>query len=145
MQADKTQRRFQKYYSHDGIFEIKFDRTTNKANFYIYLGGDAYSAPAVLSMEGNTEKYLYLHRDYLGSIALITDDNGNAVEKRHFNAWGQITKYWNIKGQTTIPVEGILLDRGYTGHEHLYSVGLIHMNGRLYDPVLHRFLQPDNY
>ncbi|MFK8308351.1 polymorphic toxin type 23 domain-containing protein, partial [Capnocytophaga cynodegmi] len=89
--------------------------------------------------------YLYLHRDYLGSITLITDDNGNAVEKRHFNAWGQITKYWNIKGQTTIPVEGILLDRGYTGHEHLYSVGLIHMNGRLYDPVLHRFLQPDNY
>ena len=38
-----------------------------------------------------------------------------------------------------------LLDRGYTGHEHLLSVGLIHMNGRLYDPVLHRFLQPDNY
>jgi RHS repeat-associated protein len=38
-----------------------------------------------------------------------------------------------------------LLDRGYTGHEHLQSVGLIHMNGRLYDPKLHRFLQPDNY
>ena len=38
-----------------------------------------------------------------------------------------------------------LLDRGYTGHEHLLSVGLIHMNRRLYDPVLHRFLQPDNY
>ncbi len=38
-----------------------------------------------------------------------------------------------------------LLDRGYTGHEHLLSVGLIHMNGRLYDPVLHRFLQPDNF
>jgi RHS repeat-associated protein len=38
-----------------------------------------------------------------------------------------------------------LLDRGYTGHEHLQSVGLIHMNGRLYDPKLHRFLQPDNF
>nr|WP_314289224.1 RHS repeat-associated core domain-containing protein [uncultured Capnocytophaga sp.] len=38
-----------------------------------------------------------------------------------------------------------LLDRGYTGHEHLLSVGLIHMNRRLYDPVLHRFLQPDNF
>ena len=38
-----------------------------------------------------------------------------------------------------------LLDRGYTGHEHLQTVGLIHMNGRLYDPALHRFLQPDNY
>ena len=39
----------------------------------------------------------------------------------------------------------MLLDRGYTGHEHLASVGLIHCNGRLYDPALHRFLQPDNY
>nr|WP_232505679.1 RHS repeat-associated core domain-containing protein [Flavobacterium crassostreae] len=38
-----------------------------------------------------------------------------------------------------------ILDRGYTGHEHLQSVGLIHMNGRLYDGKLHRFLQPDNY
>ena len=38
-----------------------------------------------------------------------------------------------------------MLDRGYTGHEHLLSVGLINMNARLYDPALHRFLQPDNF
>ena len=38
-----------------------------------------------------------------------------------------------------------LLNRGYTGHEHLQGVGLIHMNGRLYDPKLRRFLAPDNY
>lgn len=38
-----------------------------------------------------------------------------------------------------------MIDRGYTGHEHLYTVGLIHMNGRLYDPLLKRFLSPDNY
>ena len=38
-----------------------------------------------------------------------------------------------------------MLDRGFIGHEHLQTVGLVHMNGRLYDPALHRFLQPDNY
>ena len=42
-------------------------------------------------------------------------------------------------------LENLLLDRGYTGHEHLLSVGLINMNARLYDPALHRFLQPDNF
>ena len=42
-------------------------------------------------------------------------------------------------------LENLLLDRDYTGHEHLASVGLIHMNGRLYAPALHRFLQPDNF
>ena len=34
---------------------------------------------------------------------------------------------------------------GFTGHEHLPEFGLINMNGRLYDPVLGRFLSPDNY
>lgn len=33
--------------------------------------------------------------------------------------------------------------RGYTGHEHLDEVGLIHMNGRIYDPLIGRFLQMD--
>ncbi len=32
---------------------------------------------------------------------------------------------------------------GFTGHEMLDSVGLIHMNARLYDPVLGRFIQAD--
>jgi RHS repeat-associated protein len=42
-------------------------------------------------------------------------------------------------------VQNLLIDRGYTGHEHLTSIGLIHMNGRIYDPQLRRFLSPDNY
>ena len=142
---EKQKRRYVKHYNYDGTFEIKHDRTTGQTQFYIYLGGDAYSAPAVLSVIDDNEKYLYLHRDYLGSITLITNNTGNAIERRHFDAWGNITNYWNAEGATTIPAEGILLDRGYTGHEHLLSVGLIHMNARLYDPALHRFLQPDNY
>lgn len=35
------------------------------------------------------------------------------------------------------------LYRGYTGHEHLKEFALINMNGRMYDPVLARFLSPD--
>jgi RHS repeat-associated protein len=33
--------------------------------------------------------------------------------------------------------------RGYTGHEGLDPVGLIHMNGRVYDPKLGRFISAD--
>jgi RHS repeat-associated protein len=36
-------------------------------------------------------------------------------------------------------------ERGYTGHEQLDDSGLIHMNGRLYDPELGRMLSPDPY
>ena len=35
--------------------------------------------------------------------------------------------------------------RGFTGHEHLDGVGLIHMNGRVYDPTLGRFLSADPF
>jgi len=38
-----------------------------------------------------------------------------------------------------------LIGRGYTGHEHFFEVNLIHMNGRMYDANLGRFLSPDNY
>ncbi|MBO9661427.1 RHS repeat-associated core domain-containing protein [Dokdonella sp.] len=34
---------------------------------------------------------------------------------------------------------------GYTGHEMAESVGVIHMNGRLYEPTLARFLQSDPF
>ena len=34
---------------------------------------------------------------------------------------------------------------GYTGHEMLDNLGLIHMNGRVYDPGLGRFLSADPY
>ncbi|MCI4428948.1 MAG: hypothetical protein JHC40_07265, partial [Burkholderiales bacterium] len=36
-------------------------------------------------------------------------------------------------------------DRGYTGHEHLDDIGLIHMNGRIFDPRLGVFLQGDPF
>ena len=36
------------------------------------------------------------------------------------------------------------MSRGYTGHEHLDKVGLINMNGRMYDPRIGRMLSPDN-
>jgi len=38
-----------------------------------------------------------------------------------------------------------LLDRGWTGHEYFAVVHLVHMNGRMYDTDLRRFLSPDNY
>ena len=34
--------------------------------------------------------------------------------------------------------------KGYTGHEMVDAVGLIHMGGRVYDPTLGRFLSPDS-
>ncbi len=36
-----------------------------------------------------------------------------------------------------------ITDMGFTGHEMLDELGLVHMNGRIYDPLLGRFLSAD--
>ncbi len=83
-----------------------------------------------------------MHRDHLGTILAISNSLGDVVEKRLFDAWGDIAKVQNGAGVALTRLT--FIDRGYTGHEHLQSFKLINMNGRLYDPRLHRFLQPDN-
>ncbi|WP_445455729.1 RHS repeat-associated core domain-containing protein [Flavobacterium sp. HNIBRBA15423] len=143
LEVDKMQRQYRKHYSADGSMEIKHNTLTGDVEFVTYVGGDGYTAPVVYKTDGTTGEYLFLHRDYLGSIVAITDVSGNIVEKRLFDAWGDVIKI--VDGQGTTLTNFALLDRGYTGHEHLQSVGLVHMNGRLYDAKVHRFLQPDNY
>ncbi|MCV9930947.1 FG-GAP-like repeat-containing protein [Flavobacterium sp. LS1R47] len=144
----KQTRTYRKHYSADGTMEIKENTQTGALEFVTYVGGDGYAAPVVYKKTYNSvgatqEQTLYLHRDYQGSILAITDETGTLLEKRQFDAWGAIIKVQDGTGNTLTGLT--ILDRGYTGHEHLQSVGLIHMNGRLYDPKLHRFLQPDNY
>ncbi|QOG04745.1 RHS repeat domain-containing protein [Flavobacterium sp. MDT1-60] len=144
----KETRTYRKHYSADGTMEIKENTQTGAIEFVTYIGGDGYSAPVVYKKAYSNvgaiqEQTLYLHRDYQGSILAITNETGAIVEKRKFDAWGAIEKVQD--GAGNILNDLTILDRGYTGHEHLQSVGLIHMNGRLYDPKLHRFLQPDNY
>jgi RHS repeat-associated protein len=143
VQEDKLLRPKRKYYSADGSMEIKHNIGTGGVEFVTYIDGDGYTASVVLKSDGTTQNYLYLHRDYQGSIVAITDAAGAVVEKRLFDAWGAILKVQDGAGNTLAGLT--VLDRGYTGHEHLESVGLINMNGRLYDPKLHRFLQPDNF
>lgn len=142
--TDKTQRPFVRHYSADGSMEITEDVNNNKTSFIFYMGGDAYSAPAIWKKDITgtnitADGLHYLLRDHLGSIVMITDAAGNIEEKRHFDAWGNIIQTGGSVATLSIT------DRGFTGHEHLQGVGLINMNARLYDPILHRFLSPDNY
>jgi len=153
-----------KLYTDDGSTEILINKPISNGGLFgspiytirSYVGGDAYSAPLYIekTLDENTgiitESKYYLHRDYLGSVIAISDANGNAVERRHFDAWGNLARLQQNGVLKTLPADGtaaglMMLDRGYTSHEHLAEVGLIHMNGRLYDPVLRSFLMPDNF
>ncbi len=61
--------------------------------------------------------------------------------EQSFDAWGRKRNPadWTYE---SIPATNLLY-RGYTFHEHLDEFGLINMNGRAYDPIVGRFLNPD--
>ena len=92
-----------------------------------------------------SESYQFLHRDHIGSLVAIT---GSAVTTHadvqylSNGVWGERRfEQWNGPLDESFIPTGTA--RGFTDHEHLDSVGLIHMNGRVYDPVLGRFLSAD--
>lgn len=140
-----------KLYTDDGTTEIIYDYNAKTIQIRTFIGGDAYTSALFNEKIVNTETSVsstsnyYLHRDYLGSVLAITNNDGNLVEKRLFDAWGNLAKITDGNNVTLDPANGLIFfDRGYTGHEHLQEVKLINMNGRLYDPVLRSFLMPDN-
>ncbi|MEM9361245.1 MAG: RHS repeat-associated core domain-containing protein [Bacteroidota bacterium] len=146
-QEDRTQRRYKKHYSAIIPVEIVQDTQTGNSKIITYVTGDAYSATIAhikTTGTGAVDEYHYLHRDYLGSILAITDSNGNIKEERQFGAWGVVDQFLDSGGGTAF-THASLLGRGYTGHEHFFEVGLIHMNGRMYDAQVGRFLSPDNF
>lgn len=113
----------------------------------IYLGGDAYSAPAVLVRRTNhPDTFFSIGRDYQGSITYLRSKDGQESYEYNYDPWGNV----RYADNDTIPltykqVPELFLGRGYTGHEHLPYFGLINMNARLYDPITTRFLSPDPF
>ncbi|TDM00448.1 MAG: hypothetical protein C4K58_04375 [Flavobacteriaceae bacterium] len=151
----------EKVYTSDFAVEItKTDKVTgdnktfNTYKIQTFVDGEAYSSAylneVTFTKNATTpvEKNYYLHRDYQGTIVAITSEDSKLVEQRAFDPWGNVieVRHYASDGITYTKDKTLgITDRGYTGHEHLQSVGLIHMNGRLYDPLLRRFLMPDNF
>ncbi|MHB8474104.1 MAG: glycoside hydrolase family protein [Gammaproteobacteria bacterium] len=112
---------------------------------YIYAGKDVIAVYTLRNTGVSDTRYF--HKDHLGSIDTITDEagsvakdaNGN-LQRFSYDAWGK-RRNGNWTDATT--AIGSITHHGFTGHEHLDDVGLINMNGRIYDPTLGRFLSAD--
>lgn len=91
------------------------------------------------SLDG--DKTLYFHQDHLGSISTITNHNGAVIERLSYDPWG---KRRNPDGtDDTAGTQTSQASRGFTGHEMLDGLDLVHMNGRVYDPIIGRFGSAD--
>ena len=90
--------------------------------------------------ESTIRRYQLL--DHLGSPIAVYDNNALPTERLSIGSWGGRRDYDTLAALATI---ASVTTRGYTGHEHGDAFGIIHMNGRIYDPKLGRMLQADPF
>ncbi len=109
--------------------------------YFIYAGGQVVSIYTDTYRNGIwSPSTKYLHYDSLGSVDTITNNLGIIEARYAYKPFGQklnLDKDGNPTTKTSVT------NRGYTGHEHIEETGFIHMNARLYDPVIARFLSAD--
>lgn len=91
--------------------------------------------------DGQPAQMRYMHSDHLGSVVAVTNEAGAVVVRYRYDAWG---KRRNLDG-TDANITTAEFDRGFTAHEMLDALGLVHMNGRVYDPTLGRFVSADPF
>ncbi len=99
----------------------------------------------VISRNSNgTSSTTYVVPDHLGSSDTLLNEAGATVARESFGAFGT-RRGSNWSAATAPDWLGIAntTRQGFTGHEMLDNVGLVHMNGRVYDPALGRFLSVD--
>ena len=101
-----------------------------------YVGGIALQT--VINGVIQTTKYLF--HDQLGSLVRIANADGTIAERLDYAAFGGRRSPTDPHAAGTASPN---TPRGYTGHEYVDGTGVIHMNGRIYDSELGRFLQAD--
>ena len=101
----------------------------------------------VVRRSDGSNEVLYITTDHLGSTDTVTDASASVLARESFGAWGA-RRAANWQGNPSSAEWQSIANttrRGYTGHEQLDNVLLVHMNGRVYDPAIGRFLSADPY
>ncbi len=84
---------------------------------------------------------LWTHTDRLGSVVALSDSAGMLQERLAYDPWGK--RRTTDGSATPDSLDGSVDNKGFTGHEMLDQLELVHMNGRVFDPFNARFLSAD--
>lgn len=129
-----------KYYI-GSLYEETVKGGKTKKTCYIFAGGKVVAISETSSASGT--RILYLHHDHLGSVQAYSDESGNLVQELSYDAWGRRRNSTTWEYYSSDIEADALNPWGFTGHEHIDLFEMVNMDGRMYDPVLGRFLSPD--
>ena len=105
---------------------------------------------SIISDESGQPRVVHNSVDRLGSATSLTNGDkslsntsqaGLLKQRRAYDVFGRAFNAYNNNTLSAFTATR----KGFTGHEHLPEVGLIHMNGRGFDPLLGRFLSVDPF
>ena len=128
-----------------------FERVTKPSGVIEYknyvLAGNSPVAIRTLRSNGANDTR-YLHKDHLGNVDTVTNEAASVVLRLSYDAFGKRRNPAGWSG--AVPgsdwtLIAALTHRGFTQHEHLDNVELVHMNGRVYDPNIGRFISADPF
>jgi RHS repeat-associated protein len=108
-------------------------------------GGNGPVAMYTRKSNGTNEIH-YLTRDHLGSVDSISNAAGGIEVRLSFGSFGQRRNENGWSGPVPAADSAQIANttrRGFTVHEMLDNLDLIHMNGRVYDQHAGRFISPD--
>jgi RHS repeat-associated protein len=131
------------------------DGSTEHVQF-IYAGsaheGSAFAVRVTTgSASSSSTETKYYHFDHLGSVTAQSGENGRVTGPDAGGGSSGLLSYdpWGARrspdGRPASSTSVTLQPghREYTGHETIPQMGLVNMNGRVYDPAIGRFLSPD--
>ncbi len=94
-------------------------------------------------------KLLYTLRDRLGSATTLVNHDGQVTSRRYFDPFGRTSSASGSDHLSSTQFTDLSATnryrRGFTDHEHLNEQQLIHMNGRIYDYNVGRFMSVDPF
>jgi RHS repeat-associated protein len=127
-----------------GLLQI-VTRGTGPTEYRHQIPAGSSTAVYTRRSDGTTGTY-YATSDHLGSADLVMDSAANVLVRESFTPFGARRGSDWKSGTSSADWTQIqsTTRQGFTGHEMLDSVSLIHMNGRVYDPALGRFLSADS-
>lgn len=129
-----------------GLTERLVTSTVNEFRHYVH-GPNGVVAVYKRPASGTTPSTTYVTTDHLGSLDVISNTAGVEMADAAFSAFGERVHFTGSGPPTTADLTSLrgATRRGFTFQEHLDETGLIHMNGRVYDPVIARFISPDPF
>lgn len=110
---------------------------------YIHADGQVV---AIVSRRTSGNAVYYPLEDHEGSGSVLASSSGANLARQSYEAFGlpRDGSDWDgaVPAGDQVAINAVSR-RGYTGHSMLGSMGLIHMNGRVQDALLGRFLSAD--